>query len=301
MTIDCIIIGGGIAGIQASIQLARYHREVLVIDAGEGRSSLCRQYNNILGFPEGVSGEELRKKGFQHAEKFGVNRITQTVMRVHKSRDVFVVETDHGQIYKSLTLLVATGVKDHLPDIPGIKPCLGLSLYICPDCDGYEITNKKTFVLGSGDAGAHMAITLLYWSEDLTFINHGRGEISLEMQGQLQENHISVQQIDVQEVLHNDGVFQGIKTDSGQVLQAEKGFLAFGGNHVRSELADSLGAETNDKNHLLTDSRSKMTNIDGLWAAGDAAVHSELVTAAMGEGAQAAIWIHKWLMRKVQK
>ncbi|KHE67323.1 NAD(P)/FAD-dependent oxidoreductase, partial [Halobacillus sp. BBL2006] len=157
MIYDCIIIGGGIAGLQASIQLGRYNRNVLTIDAGEGRSTLCRKYNNILGFPGGVSGEELRDAGVKQSKGFGVEFLYDEVTDVHKEIEGFTITTKTGKTFNTKTVLLATGVKDNLPTIPGLKECLGLSVYICPDCDGYEITDRKTIVIGSGDAGAAMS------------------------------------------------------------------------------------------------------------------------------------------------
>ncbi|MGP4074291.1 NAD(P)/FAD-dependent oxidoreductase [Halobacillus sp. K22] len=297
MKYDCIIIGGGIAGLQASIQLGRYKRSVLLIDAEDGRSSLCRKYSNILGFPNGVSGQELRKAGRQHASNLGVNIRKDRVKDVHKNSGEFTVYTVGGGMYSGRNLLLATGLKDHIPSIPGIKPCLGLSVYVCPDCDGYEIVNQRTAVIGSGDVGAAMAATLLYWSRDIIFINHGPEEISEEWLQRLKGENIEVQSATVKELHEKEGNLYNIEMKDRKSLQIEKAFLAFGGNHVRTELAVKLGAKTNENHHLVIDSRTKMTSVPNLWASGDAAAHSELVTAAMGEGSLAAIWIHKELLK----
>ncbi|MFC7063116.1 NAD(P)/FAD-dependent oxidoreductase [Halobacillus seohaensis] len=298
MNYDCIIIGGGIAGLQASIQLGRYNRNVLIIDSEDGRSSLCRKYNNILGFPEGVSGKVLRQAGRQQAGRLGVVFVDDEVIRLHKSNEGFLVDSAGGQTFEGKNLLLSTGVKDNIPAIPGVKPCLGLSIYVCPDCDGYEITNKKTIVMGQGDVGASMALTLLYWSSDITYINHGGGEVSRELQHKLKTHNVFSESIEIEEVFQDQGTFQGIKTKDGRNLNAEKGFVAFGGNKVRSDLAIELGADTLENKHLVVDPKTKMTSVENLWAAGDTVAHSEFVTAAMGEGSLAAIWIQKELMRR---
>ncbi|SFJ26613.1 Thioredoxin reductase [Halobacillus dabanensis] len=292
MTYDCIIVGGGIAGLQAAIMLGRFQRKVMIIDGGEGRSSLCKQYNNILGFPEGVSGEELRTRGFAQARNFGAERLQTDVDYVHSG---FNVGTKDGNTYNAKTILFATGIEERFPDIPGIKPCLGKSVYVCPDCDGYEIIGRKTVVVGNGDAGAGLAIALKYWNEEITFINHGAEPLSLEMQGKLRENRIFVQQVNVKELVHTDGFMEKIETEGGLLIDAEKVFLGFSGNRVRSELAVNIGAETNEKGHLLVHPRTRMTNVEGVWAAGDVVDHSQLVTTAMGDGSHAGVWIHKWL------
>lgn len=293
MTYDCIIIGGGIAGLQAAIMLGRYQRKVMIIDGGEGRSSLCKQYNNILGFSEGISGEELRTRGIAQASSYGVERLQTEVTDVHRG---FTVETIDGNAYKAKTILFATGIEERFPNIPGIKPCLGKSVYVCPDCDGFEIIGRNAVVIGSGDAGAGKAITLKYWNDAITFMNHGAEALSLEMQGKLREHRIFVQQVNVKKLVHTNGLMEKIETERGLEIDAEKVFLGFSGNRVRSELAVNIGAETNDKGHILVHPRTRMTNVEGVWAAGDVVDHSQLVTAAMGDGAHAGVWIHKWLL-----
>ncbi|CDQ17813.1 NAD(P)/FAD-dependent oxidoreductase [Halobacillus karajensis] len=292
MAYDCIIIGGGIAGLQAGIMLGRYKRSVLIIDSGHGRSSLCKRYNNIIGFPEGVSGDELRLKGWKQAKTFGAEFLQSEVIDIHNR---FHVKTKCGRTFKASTLLFATGLEERLPDIAGIKECLGLSVYVCPDCDGYEIVDKKTVVVGSGDTGAHMSLTLKYWNDEITFLNHGGKELSLEMQGRLRKEKITVQQVIAERFVHSEGCLQKIITRSGLEIEADHSFLAFGGNRVQSDLAVQLGAHHNEKGHLLVDPRTRMTNVDGVWASGDIVDHSQFVTTAMGDGAQAAVWIHKWL------
>lgn len=139
---DCVIIGGGIAGIQASIQLGRYKRNVLVLDKGKGRSTLCRKYRNILGWPDGVSGEELRKIGKQQGKMLGVLYQTEEVVAIERT-DHFQLLTRSGQSYEAKRLLFATGVTDPNP-FPQLESCLGSTVYICPDCDGYEVQGKKS-------------------------------------------------------------------------------------------------------------------------------------------------------------
>lgn len=296
MVFDCVIVGGGIAGLQASIQLGRYNRSVLIIDSLDGRSSICKNYNNILGFPDGISGAELRNSGLVQAKRLGVQLEYGKVTRIHKNEGEFSVETSGGQRFQGKTLLLATGVKDNIPDLPGIEPCLGLSVFVCPDCDGYEITDQKTIVMGAGDVGASMALTLNYWTKEILFLNHEGKEISDHLKDTLSNHQISFESVKLKRINHNDGIFQSVETDDARTFTGDKGFVAFGGNEVRSDLAVQLGADVLENHHLVVDPKTKMTNVEHLWAAGDAVAHSELVTAAMGEGAVAAIWIQKALL-----
>lgn len=296
MVYDCIIVGGGIAGTQASIQLGRYAHRVLILDSGSGRSSLCRNYQNILGYPEGISGNELREKGRKQAERLGVEIELTTVTEVENHKSSFLVKTEGGEIYKGRRLLFSTGVKDNLPSFPNLYPCLGMSLYICPDCDGYEVTDKKTIVMGSGNVGANMAHTLTYWTDQLVFINDTGEEIDKKHRYQLEKDRIEVIEEPIQELITNGSQFVGVHLRNGEQVTGEKGFFAYGGNHVQTDVAQNMGVDTHHNKHVVTDARTKETNVKHVWAAGDIATHSELVTIAMGEGSQAAIWIHKSLM-----
>jgi thioredoxin reductase (NADPH) len=293
---DCVIVGGGIAGLQCAIQLGRYMYKVLVIDSGDGRSTLCRSYHNVLGYPSGVSGEYLRSVGEKQAKQYGVEFLLEKVEGVQKKEDVFYVTTHNGEERKAKRLLIATGVMDRIPPIPELYPCLGQSVYICPDCDGYEIKDQECIVIGSGNVGANAALTLLYWSKKLVYVNHEKKAVDEKLLKKLNKEKITYYEQSIDLVQAKDGQFQGVVLADGTKLQSNHGFVAFGNNEVRSELAAQLGVERMENKHILVDPRSKMTNIKHVWAAGDVVAHSEQVTVAMGEGLQAAIWIHKSLL-----
>ncbi|WP_322906194.1 NAD(P)/FAD-dependent oxidoreductase [Paenibacillus campi] len=296
---DCIIVGGGIAGLQAAVQLGRYsaHR-VLVIDAGVGRSTLCQNYGNLLGFPDGVSGEQLREIGRQQAEPLGIEFHQDRILEAKRQDDHFLLKGAEGESYRARTLLIATGLIDRFPRLPGLTETLGFSMYVCPDCDGYEIEGRRTVVIGAGEAGAQMALILAPRTDQLLYINHEGTSFKPETMKRLQEHGIDYIESAVDRVEHSgDGMLEAVKLKDGQTIEAERGFIAFGGNHVNSELAEQLGVETLHNHHIEVDARSKMTNIEHVWVAGDLAAHSEQANIAMGEGAQAAIWIHKTLSR----
>ncbi|WP_102026344.1 NAD(P)/FAD-dependent oxidoreductase [Salirhabdus sp. Marseille-P4669] len=295
MIYDCIIIGGGFAGIQAAIQLGRYKHRVLVIDADFGRSTICRSYHNILGYPDGVSGLELRQIGKKQAEVLGVQFHIDKVEHINPNEETFQLTTKKGNRFSAKRLLLATGIMDRIPIFKQVEPTLGTSVYVCPDCDGYEVKDKKTIVMGSGDVGANMALTLTYWTTELTYINHEQKPISEDNCRKLAQHNIQYRTEPINEVQIEDNLFQGVTLESGEEIRGERGFVAFGGNKVESDLAKQLGVERLENKHIVTDPRTKMTNVKHVWAAGDVVAHSEQVTIALGEGSQAAIWIHKSL------
>jgi thioredoxin reductase (NADPH) len=297
MNFDCIIIGGGIAGLQASIQLGRYMHKVLVIDSGDGRSTLCRSYHNILGYPDGVSGLKLREIGRRQAEKLGVQFLNGKAESIGKENEGFQVSVN-GETFTSDRLLLATGVMDRIPDFPALWPCLGISVYVCPDCDGYEVKEKRTIVIGSGKTGVEMAKTLSYWTKELIYINHEQKVVDEKDLQVMQELQIEYIEMPIKQVLATESQLEGLLLENGQTIWGKHAFVAFGGNEVRSHLAKQLGVEMLANNHLVIDPRTKMTNVHNVWAAGDVVAHSEQVTIAMGDGSQAAIWIHKDIIGK---
>ncbi|WP_010272284.1 NAD(P)/FAD-dependent oxidoreductase [Paenibacillus senegalensis] len=294
---DCLIVGAGPAGCQAAILLGRYDHRTLVIDAGYGRSTLCRSYNNILGWPDGISGEQLRLLGKFHAMQYGVQFVEDQVQTAEAKEEGFLLKGSKGDVYRGKLLLLATGLIDRLPDWPELTACLGRSIYVCPDCDGYEVADRKTIVIGSGEAGAHMALSLRLRTDQLAYVNHEQKPLSPEIVQQLAAKEIGYKEVEVSQLLtERGGYFQGVRLKNGETLLADKAFVAFGGNHVRSELAEQLGIECEPHHHIPTDPRTKQTRHPGVWAVGDVGVHSQLATIAMGEGAQAAIWMNKALL-----
>ncbi|WP_093132918.1 NAD(P)/FAD-dependent oxidoreductase [Salinibacillus kushneri] len=298
MIFDAIILGGGFAGLQAAIQLGRYEHSTLVIDSNNGRSTLCKSYHNILGYPDGVSGQHLRSIGRKQAQELGVEFVHDTVETAKKEETYFVLQSKQHE-YKGKLLLIATGVMDRIPPFDSIYPCLGESIYVCPDCDGYEIRNQKTIVLGAGNAGANMALTLSYWSNHLVFVNHEKKSVDDEIMKQLTQQDISYIEDSIDDVLAKGSQFEGVTLKNGKEIKAEKGFIAFGGNDVRSDIGKQLGVERLENRHIVVNPRTKMTSIPNVWAAGDVVAHSEQVTIAMGEGSQAGIWMHKALQKGI--
>ncbi len=296
-TYECLIVGAGIAGLQAAIQLGRYMHKVVVIDSEDGRSNLCRGYHNILGWPDGVSGETLRELGKKQAAQYGIEFIKDYVIEAKKDQERIMVKTKSGKTYESTTLLLSTGIKDRIPGIKNINPCLGVSIYVCPDCDGYEVRDQHVLLLGAGKTGANLALTLTYWTDKITFINHD-GEIELSLLNELKQKNIAVINEEIDGIItENESDFKGVTLKNGQIVHGDKGFIGFGGNAVHSELAKQLGVERLENKHVLVDPRTKETNITNVWAAGDLIAHSEQVTIAMADGCQAAIWIHKRLLK----
>lgn len=295
---DCAVVGGGISGLQASIQLGRYMHRVALIDRKGGRSVLAKRYMNILGWPQGVSGKDLLTKGWEQASSLGVELIQGDVENIINEGNEFHLQLDSGETISGKRLLLSTGVDDYIPSIEGLKETLGTSIYVCPDCDGYEIRNKQTVVVGSGDVGAAVACILYYWNQQIKYINHEpEKRISDKWKNNCQEKFISIIESPIKRVMPRDKEsLSYVELLNGDKIKAEKGFVAFEGKHPVNSLARQLGLALDEHGSVLVDGRTQQTSLKNVWAAGDLVAHSQLVTRAMGDGAQAAIWIHKSLI-----
>ncbi|OXM13511.1 NAD(P)/FAD-dependent oxidoreductase [Paenibacillus herberti] len=299
MRYDALIVGGGLAGLSAAVQLGRYNHKVLVIDSEDGRSSFCLRYHNLIGWPDGVSGPELRKAGRIQAEKVGVHFVHDKVIEASAlNGEGFSVHTEAGETYEGRRLLLATGVMDRLPPLEGLRPCLGISIYVCPDCDGYELTGRRAIVMGSGNPGAHMADILSYWTNELVYINHENAEVKPELLAKLEEKGVRIVAERIERLVAEGDQLQGVTLATGEWVEGGRAFVAFGGNEVRSGLGAQLGVKLHGNRHIEADPRTKMTNVKHVWAAGDVLAHSEQASIAMGDGSQAAIWMHKSLIEK---
>lgn len=295
---DCAIIGGGIAGLQAAIQLGRYMHRIIVIDREGGRSTLAKRYMNVLGWPEGISGQELLTKGFEQARSYGVEFISTNVEKAVKGDNEFTLQLHNGQALSAKRLLLSTGVDDRFPNIEGLKETLGTSFYVCPDCDGYEIRNLSTVVVGSGNNGAAVSCILHYWTKGIIYINHDPDQrLSEKWINNCREKSIPILDGPVKKIIKKDeNTLDYLELANGKIVEARKGFVAFPNKQPMNELARQLGVSIDESGSVLVDGRTQQTNVEGVWAAGDLALHSQLVTRAMGDGGQAAIWIHKSLL-----
>ncbi|MBO8163044.1 MAG: NAD(P)/FAD-dependent oxidoreductase [Brevibacillus sp.] len=297
MLYDTIVIGGGIAGLQAAIQLGRSLRRVLVIDKEAGRSVVAKNYRNILGFPDGVSGPELRKRGMQQAVKLGVELKQGEVVELVRDTDgIFVVTTADQSRYRARTLLAATGLTDAFPPVPGLTECLGESIFICPDCDGYEVRAQPTLVIGAGKELIHMSRRLCHYTRQQTLVVHGVPAVDGEQLIELEKTGFPWYCANVTAIDQRQGQLQAVELANGIRLQARKAFLANPGGSVNNELLQPFSVKILPSGHVLVDPRTKETSCRNIWAVGDLVAHSQMAAVAMGDGAQAAIWINKRLM-----
>jgi thioredoxin reductase (NADPH) len=287
--VDCLIVGGGPAGLTAAIYLARFHLNVVVADSGDSRAALIPKTRNHAGFPEGISGPNLLRRMNQQARIYGV-RIEETIVSgLHIDGDDFRADTGTGTI-TARAVLLATGVVNNRPemadDLHDEALARGLLRY-CPICDGYEVTDQAIGVIGTGARGTREALFLRGYSADITLIAPGHDHALDEgQQADLARAGIKLLAGPSAYVPGPHGI--SVFTDAGCF-----GFASLYpalGSVVRSDLAMALGAKVSDEGCMLVDSHQR-SSIPGLYAAGDVVLGLDQISHAMGEGGVAATTI----------
>ena len=173
---DIAIVGGGPAGLSAAIWSARYRHSVVLIDSGDPRNWETRGVNGYLGLP-GIRPPELRGLGREECAKHDVTLIDGTVLCIEtdtEDDECFLFRLEGGSTVRSRRVLLAIGMKDVWPDIPGLEHVYGANAHVCPDCDGYEATDKKVVVIGNGRRAVAMALALTTWTSHIIICTNGR-------------------------------------------------------------------------------------------------------------------------------
>lgn len=291
---DCIIIGAGPAGLTAAIYLARFHLGIRLFDCGSSRAALIPRTNNHAGFPDGIPGRELLARMLAQAEKFGAVRECAEVTGLREIDGGFGVRVGERE-YAARTVLLATGVVNNRPemaaDFHDAALARGLIRY-CPICDGYEVTDKRIGVIGTGEHGAREALFLRGYSADVTLVAPGPAHALPDA---------LAAELDDAGIAHVDGPCGGYAVEGERIaLDSAAGRLAFDtlypalGSRIRSGLAVQAGARADQSGCLEVDMHQR-TSVPGLFAAGDVTRGLDQISHAMGEAGVAATTIRNLL------
>jgi thioredoxin reductase (NADPH) len=292
---DCIIVGAGPAGLTAAIYLARFHLRIRLFDCGTSRAALIPCTHNHAGFPDGISGTELLARMLAQAERYGAERELARVTRIERDEDGFTMSVE-GRDHRARAVLVATGVVNNRP--AGIDDALhtealaaGLLRY-CPICDGYEVTDRRVAVIGTGEHGTREAVFLRGYSRDITLVSPEAGH-ELDRQCTDECDSLGIARV--------DGPCGGYAIEDGRLaFDTANGRLVFDsvypalGSRVRSDVAAEAGADVSEDGCLLVDAHQR-TSIPGLFAAGDVVKGLDQISHAMGQGGVAATTIRNYL------
>jgi thioredoxin reductase len=281
---------------------------VLTFHNSSPRNLYSHGVHGFLGH-HGITPQELLARGRDEVLKHGGLVIEGCVTKVEKlGPELFRVTTgdeeSEGEAFEARRLLLATGLRDLTPDCPGFRDFYGVTVFHCPDCDGFEVTGKRVAVLGSGRETVGFTLNLLTWTDKLTLITDGRGhELTEEHRQKLAEFDIPITD---RRVTRLDGEMDAHKLsrvcfDDGDALEADALFFNLG-TIPASNLHEMLGCKLDEDCGLIwVDHEDQQTSVEGVYAAGDITPRSQLAVVAAAEGAMAAIHIHKSLIPAERK
>jgi thioredoxin reductase (NADPH) len=293
---DVIIVGGGIAGISAAIYLGRAQRDVLVIDSGHSMAKWEPVVENYLGFPGGVGGEELLKNGRTQAERYDARFLRDEIKTV-SARKTFFVLKGQGKTYRAKRLLLATGIFHLPPEIPGVKQCLGHSMFFCKDCDGYRVRGKRIAIVGANNEAVEYALGMLHYSACVIVATNGNRPVWDKQHARwLEEYEIPVARRRIRDVDHRKRKIRALEFESERSMKIDYLFTTRG-DIFHNQLAKKLGAEIDSDGQIKVD-QCMRTTVPRLYAAGCVTPANCQMIIAAGQGAAAAQAINRDLFEE---
>jgi thioredoxin reductase len=295
MEYDAVVIGGGVAGLSAATVLARARRRVAVVDAGEPRNAPAEHLHGFLS-RDGMSPARLLAVGRDEVIGYGGEVMRGRVLGIDQFGERgFVVRRDGGTFLATRGVLVATGLRDELPVIPGLREQWGVGVLHCPYCHGYEVRDTPIAVLGGANRAftMHQASLVRQWSADVVFFPN-RIVLDAEERKRLTARGISIVDGDVTRMVVQDSALCGVELADGQVVPRAHVFV--GPRFVpHDDLLTDLGCDAGANGWVVTDPTGR-TSVPGVWAAGNVVDSpAQLITAASA-GSKAAIALNHYLL-----
>jgi thioredoxin reductase len=292
---DVVIIGAGPAGSNAALVLARMRRSVLIIDNGKPRNARSRGMHNYLTRDGILPGEylELARAELAH---YGVQHVRAAALNARRiANHGFEVEDSDGKTHLAKRLLLATGVTDHIPDIPGMQDLWGKGVFHCPFCDGYELCDMNIGLYAQRFNGFGMAIALRQLSASVILFTDGRGYLTPGQRRQLDGRGIRVVSSRIGALTCSEDKLTCVTLKNGESVPCDAVFVHHG-HKPNNDLLLQLGARMTSRGAAITN-RKQACSIPGVYVAGDAAIDIHFVIVAAAEGAKAAVAIHDDLLR----
>lgn len=290
--VDAIVIGGSYAGIAASLQLARARRRILVVDAGVRRNRFAAASHGVLGQdgrPPAAIVADARAQLLAYPTVVWMNGMAS---EARPAADGFAVTVDEV-VYHGKRIVLALGVSDELPAIPGLQERWGVSVFHCPYCHGYELNQGPIGVLATGPMSIHQALLVADWGPT-TLLTNGAFEPDEEQISQLASRGVAIERERVQRVT---GQTADVELRDARIL-AFAGLFTVPTTRVSSPLAAQLGCafEEGPSGPFIGTDPVKATSVAGVFACGDAARGAGSVSLAIGDGAMAGMAAHKSLI-----
>lgn len=295
--LDCLIVGGGPAGLTAALYLARFHRRVMVVDKGEGRLQMIPRTHNLAGYPQGIRGADLLSEMRDQAARYGAALVQAEVTALRHADGLIEAEiagsgVPLAQPVRARTVLLATGVVNHRPPLDAATHdravAAGLLRY-CPICDGYEQSGKRIAVLGGDRHGLAEAVFLRSYSRDVTLVSLTGLALDPAERAEAERAGVALAPAPVSHFGFDEGEVRLTLADGSQHVFDT--LYAALGTHTRNRLGEMLGTRLVDGECFVTDAHQR-TTASGVYAAGDAVDALDQIGIAIGTGARAAVAIH---------
>lgn len=291
MNYDCIIIGGGPAGLNAALVLGRARRNVILFDSNEPRNHVVRESHGFLT-RDGIQPAKFRQLALEELGAYPSIQVKpEKALSIERiSETNYEVTTESNNVYKSTKILLATGLKDEQPNVPGIERFYGTSLFSCPYCDGWEVRDQPLAVIADKNV-YKLAKEVFIWSRDLIVFTNGEGRLELHERERLETRGIKVVEDILSGLEGTNGQLERVRLEDGTLIDRSYGFVTPLWSHP-NRFAEILGCKLNEYGGIQTDEYGR-TNVWNVYAAGDAAniVPAQLIVAA-GSGSAAAIGIN---------
>jgi len=292
---DVIIVGAGPAGLSAALILARARRNVLVCDSGKNRNARSKIMQGYLT-RDGINPLKFLQLAREELQEYKVAIDYTEIIKVNKLENKFELIDSAGRALYAKKILLATGLVDKLPEIEGINEFYGNNVFHCNYCDGWEVKDKPLAVYGKGKAAMEFSLSLKTWSKDIVLCTNGGSELSKGNKEILSKLDIKIFSQKIERLKGANGFLTEILFKNGESITIDALFFLTSLKQ-RSTLAEQLGCRFSRDGFILTDKKQK-TNINGVFAAGDAIKDMKFVIVAAGEGTKAGFAINTELQRE---
>jgi len=293
---DVIVVGGSYAGLSAALALARARKRVLVIDAGQRRNRFVRTAHNLLGQDGRAPEAIVRGARAEVAAYPTATFIDGVAVSAAPDGTGFTVTLEDGSAHPAARLILATGVEDELPDLPGLRDGWGRWVFHCPYCHGYEVAGRRLGVLAFGATATPLAKLIPEWGPT-TFLTNGAVGLTSSERDALEGRGVVVEETGVSAIIGDDGGMDGVRLDDGRVIGLDALFTTVP-TRLAGSLVDQLGCavdETTLGPTVRVDAVGQ-TSVPGVYAAGDAAQFDKSLAGAVASGRLAGTMAHHSLL-----
>jgi thioredoxin reductase len=291
---EVIVIGGSYAGLSAAMSLGRSLRSVLIIDSDSPCNRQTPHSHNFIT-QDGKTPKEISTLAKEQVSHYKTVKFhSGTAVSATKKERGFEIKTERGDTFYSKNLIIATGLKDIMPGIPGFAECWGISVIHCPYCHGYEVKNEKTGIFGNGDYGFEFSRLINNWTKDLTLFTNGTSTLTAEQAEKLRRHHIPVVENGIHSFEHKNGQIQNIVFND-RARTSITAIYARPQVTQHSDLASQLGCSLTEQGRVRVDASQK-TTIEGVFACGDCSNSSRDIALAVSSGVVAGGTCNKGLI-----